>query len=826
MPGASLKAWKNRVITDRSTFDSYNTLLDGDSKSEFNDFHATDLAFRQSFLDDSLGYELAYDHQYVHDGGHHFLSDGSYGIAIDVMANELGGILAGTPNPTGGTYPGTPNPVNQNLGKPFVIGGASNSGFNWNTHEKTNWRFTGFYNLDFKKISGADSLLGRIFGENRFTGLVSQYVDKLATAGGQDYRVDDNYAAYGQEGHRAWIFDYLTGTPLSGTSAANLHLPGLSSSPVLESSNMVAQFDNTITKSWIQRPFSLVRNFDLPEVQRQYTSASLKQTTVNSEAVVWQGYWLDSTIIPMFALRRDSAFQRDGGTAPANKVTLTSPVTGDSFTDTYYQPFSSNYQLGEKTPTTDVTSRTYSVVTHLPKKWREKTPGNMDLQLIYNQSENFQPQPGRVDIENRPLADPSGRTKEYGVAISALHDKLYLKVAHYETHENNANLGDIGNIPSTGIGSVAAVETWTRTAAYIHQKVSQTGQPEGWQADKIYGISSDGHAVSFKPYGPQSAQISSTNNVWLGLTPNEPFPVGTVRTAYTQAEIDATWAVEKASIDAVLANPPSDGFLAATGIAKSDFNDPTQLGGITISGSTANGAITGSTVSKGTEFELVANPLKGLSVSFNAAHTNASRVSIAQSFIDYLDSRREVFYKTAAGDMRLWSSGEDDNHLDPYTTQGDGNTTFAFKDKADAPLGLFLASEGTQAPEVHPWQFNVVANYAFQRDAGPLKGINVGAGYRWQDRNIIGYAVKTDDFGNEIYDVAHPYYGPAEAATDLWLGYERKISRRLKWRAQLNVRNVFANDKLIKAQANPDGTAAAYRIPEPRTITLTNSIEF
>ena len=63
-------------------------------------------------------------------------------------------------------------------------------------------------------------------------------------------------------------------------------------------------------------------------------------------------------------------------------------------------------------------------------------------------------------------------------------------------------------------------------------------------------------------------------------------------------------------------------------------------------------------------------------------------------------------------------------------------------------------------------------------------------------------------------------------AVDLWIGYERKITSKIKWRAQLNIKDVFASKKLIPVTVQPDGSPGTYQIPEPRVITLTNSFEF
>jgi hypothetical protein len=48
----------------------------------------------------------------------------------------------------------------------------------------------------------------------------------------------------------------------------------------------------------------------------------------------------------------------------------------------------------------------------------------------------------------------------------------------------------------------------------------------------------------------------------------------------------------------------------------------------------------------------------------------------------------------------------------------------------------------------------------------------------------------------------------------------------VKWRVQFNVRHLFATDRLIPLTVQPDGSPGAFRIAEPRVISLTNSFEF
>jgi hypothetical protein len=78
----------------------------------------------------------------------------------------------------------------------------------------------------------------------------------------------------------------------------------------------------------------------------------------------------------------------------------------------------------------------------------------------------------------------------------------------------------------------------------------------------------------------------------------------------------------------------------------------------------------------------------------------------------------------------------------------------------------------------------------------------------------------------DSYDTANPFWGPVEESVDLWIGYERKLTRKIGWRAQLNVRNAFGENELIPINTQPDGSAAAFRIKEGPTWSVTNTFSF
>jgi hypothetical protein len=137
------------------------------------------------------------------------------------------------------------------------------------------------------------------------------------------------------------------------------------------------------------------------------------------------------------------------------------------------------------------------------------------------------------------------------------------------------------------------------------------------------------------------------------------------------------------------------------------------------------------------------------------------------------------------------------------------------------------AKDGTANQEQRKHRINFVNSYDFRE--GRFRGIGVGGALRWQSKIATGYPVRLEYINGvpqQIPLVGQPFFAPAEFNGDLWLGYSRKLSEKLRWKIQLNLRNVVGSDQDIPVTTNPDGQNAVYRIAPERIWTLTNTISF
>ena len=225
-------------------------------------------------------------------------------------------------------------------------------------------------------------------------------------------------------------------------------------------------------------------------------------------------------------------------------------------------------------------------------------------------------------------------------------------------------------------------------------------------------------------------------------------------------------------------------------------------------------AVTADTLSKGYEFEFTANPLSNWRVSFNASKTTAVRNNVGGPVLDELVAYMDTLMAGPAGDLvRFNSDYSAGNELRQAWSGWRGQYT------------LLKLQENTAASELRKWRYNFVTNYTF--DHGFLKNVGVGGSYRWQDKVVIGYPVIPGTGGLASFDLDKPYYGPSEDAVDLWASYQRKLTNKIDWKIQLNVRNAFAKDGLIPISVQPDGqTVASARIKPNQEWFVTNTFSF
>ncbi len=780
-PYASVGAYKDKHLDDDAVglFDFYNHLLDGDTKREWRNFETFNAALTQTFFDGRIGFEAAWDKQRYNDGQYNGVTQNLY---VDVNTTHLDG---------------TANP---NAGAAFVQ--LDNGGSKYETDSEAQ-RYTGFAEFRSSDFFGK-GLLSRLLGRHVFTGMFASEEKDTTALQFRQYIADDAYdVAMNGTDTAKWNITsnertvtsiaYLSGN-LAGATYGAVGLRGIQGTPTPSATGGILTFDSHWRwpldptaadyvdpaavwtppagyggdtqadnpgnyNGWSRVPVGIWSYRD-GDADKLYSYGLKTTRKVETKAFVWQGYLLDGVFVPSVGWRRDvyrgGNLAGDDGLYNSLDASLR-PTNQEKQLDIHSAQWTFDAHP-EKIQKVTGESLSYSFVVHTPEFIKNKMPARTNLSLFYNRSANFQPSPGDVDMFGQALANPEGKTKDYGFIVSTLDDRLSLKVNWYRTSVTNDRL--------------SGFEFW---------RISQYTQVLLMNAARI--------------------NYKDLANDWKWSAEN------TNGTA-TQAQFDAGAAAVLAAYDN---NQVFHDYIDSWGFTPylADENVPWVNPPAGISAST-------DTVSKGVEFELNIRPTDNWNIAINASKTTATQLNIGGALKEWVEAVQGLA-EGPAGDLRQWWAGDTNTMRDMWNA----NILSQFN--------LLKLKEGSNVAELRPWRFNLVTNYGF--GTGRLKGVNVGAAYRWEDAVEIGYPViqranETTGSLEYVYDVAHPHKGPTESHLDLWIGYGKKLTEKIDWRIQLNLRDVLAEKKLIPISSNPDGSPAAYRIPEQTSWSITNTFTF
>jgi hypothetical protein len=816
LPGAQYGAWHDKSLTDTSIYDYYNNLIDGNNKNEWQNWKSLDAEWSQSFFSNRIGYDLAISHECYSDGQETFLDGEQYQISIDINSK----LMDGSTNP--------------NAGRPYVSGkGYYGNGMNFIDRDAFHATVTG--ELRASDFFAKDSLLTKLLGHHNFTALYSddkkqednrQYArwamdpSWATTLGDTDQTIQNriravDYAIYlgpnlqnassAAGAHLSPVT--FNATPLSTYNIyyfnSNWNKPTDSTNPAYVDPNAAYTYYDPLTgkgtaSSQAGNPANYVGwtttqakvlNADNGDINKLYFAASKDQVDVKSTAANWQGFLWDDNIVATYGIRHDDLVHRS----------VSAPI-GDAASKTVSMNYDINSSGSSRVDYSRNTSL-WSIVLHTPKEIRKHLPLGTDISLFYNHSDNWNAQSTRLDIEGNNIPNATGKTKEYGVLITLLDDKVSFKANWYQTNMYGATLqGDGAGLGSSGISSMLQVEAVGAGNAAILARGIYNGKGQAWGWDYAWNDNSTAYgaqpraAAGLATDAKEEAAISS----WISQLPSQQFFNNYGIPISVSALKAGDWDHAITTVTAAYLDTQGN-----SGDAVGNSYDGTIHGVVPVA--------TVDTTSKGVEFELTAQPIKNLNLAINAAKTDGTRSNLSSTLSDFI-LREKALMDSPAGDIRQWWAG-------------DQTLRTVWTGAVWGPYLNLLAQNGSSAPEIRPWRFNTVASYYF--DKGLFKGVNVGAGYRWQQGAIVGYALQSyTDSAKEILDVTKPFRSPVEDAVDLWLGYERKLTSHVNWKIQLNVHSVGQKAHLIPIAVQPDGSPAQYRIAEGALWQITNTFTF
>ena len=162
LPNYQYGQYRTMTLLDPSVFDFYNTLIDGNTKKEWEHWNAVNVDVTQTAFNDRLGIEVSYDHQKYKNGGEALLG-GSPTLNIDILKNFADYYTSGAN--------GTTSVTNPNFGRAFVTsgGGSGNSYLSDRKYQRGSL---------FGELKGSDfsnnDWVRKIFGKQRLNAVAAK----------------------------------------------------------------------------------------------------------------------------------------------------------------------------------------------------------------------------------------------------------------------------------------------------------------------------------------------------------------------------------------------------------------------------------------------------------------------------------------------------------------------------------------------------------------------------------------------------------------------------------------------------------------------------
>jgi hypothetical protein len=704
--------FKGNSLTDRGVFDYKNSLITGTLQDIRRKFDAGLVTLEQQLFQGRAGIEGTYGREFYRLDSYQPFGGSGRDLAIYIDTTEY-------------LFDGSRNP---NVGRAFAL--AQGDREQWRKTERENKRVTAFVDLNFDDLRKG---LGRWLGRHRLTGLWQQESRETT---GLNYGMywsgvgfDFNRTIRGVNNNQWTVFGdqlvelvYLS-DDLRGVEPSQVRLRQMDKARVRDGDTFNVRYYDRATSQFTT---GAVR------ANRLATGGTANRTDVTSEALAWQPYLLGRNLVGMIGWRRDTIENfrqvRTGARGPVNE----------------YLP--SNLEIAN-TPATTQEGRTFtwSVVGHVPGRWVEKLRMFSGISAHYGEAENFSAIDERRDIFNRPIPNPSGTTKEYGVTLGFADNKWALKLNRFETVSAYAS--------TLGAETAGAVTEFTNRWL--------NGYETGYDDQRTYPI--ERQAIYARGY-------RSYDQFFDALIKAIPEPVRSIYAPYRNA--NGAWTNRE-----------------------------------TIRGLSS----TSDVVAKGWEVEMSGNPLPSWRTSLNVVKLETVRSNTADALADYTS---QALSNLAAANLIGVPDGV--TSIVPFETR--------FNQQVITGLISARARDGAVSQEQRKWRVNAVSNYEFRE--GRFRGFGLGGALRWQSKVATGYAVTLDRLGNQLPVLSQPFFGPAEFNGDVWLSYARKLTDKVRWKVQLNVRNLIGSQEEIPVFTNPDGQHALYRLAPDRNWFLTNTFSF
>jgi hypothetical protein len=771
------EGWAFQGLTDLNTFDFTRYNLGWDNDFYSRDFENHNIALEQVLFNGNAGFEIGYDFQTLFRSDYNALSNGAARLVFDV--NESIPVPVDLNYRESGNTDYLPNP---NFGRPAI---QTNGNNRESTFDRETFRFTGFLKHSFKDQLD-ESTLGKILGSHTITALMDDYSEEEVfvpyqlSSFGNDFNPgltlgtgDAKIANNGQRNIRNLI--YIGPQQLNAFSDPSFTISDFIIEPAKYDLRSVAGQTYDLIY-WDLGDDVTEDNFGLGN--HDNGNETHKRGLLRPELTPGKNHRKQLTEVESVAFNTQSFIFDDllvvnmGWRSDKVKTWLNTEALTEGF-DEIPDLDPQNWTLYDGNATyREIDSEIfgYGGVLNWPHKLIE-LPSGVDVAFHYNETENFVPAATRIDPYRQPLESPSGLSKDWGVTFFLFDNKVVSRFNWYDADLSNATANLSGVFNQT-----------------IQRMFATYGNLNGG----IFDADNNGDGIVDQQF------LDSIPPVEEGMVETDEEKIARV-IPFFQESIAARDAIEPFLNDALKA---SYAYRELPG----GRNEVTGAGNV---------ADTQDIQAKGFEWELTMNPTRSWRVSLNFADTETVLTNIGPGmtelfngfWLPYLEDHGTLDFNDPLGEV-------------------EGNT---IRQQVNQDVLEYLeqkAQEGSPTLEQRRYRVNFVTNYTFRE--GALQGFSVGGAARWQSNNAVGFPLIPNDDNLVIPDIENPWYNEEELNYDLTLAYRKKISDKINWTVQLNLRNLnnLDSDELSTVRRQPNGKVARVRYDPPFQVLLTNTFRF
>jgi hypothetical protein len=249
--------------------------------------------------------------------------------------------------------------------------------------------------------------------------------------------------------------------------------------------------------------------------------------------------------------------------------------------------------------------------------------------------------------------------------------------------------------------------------------------------------------------------------------------------------------------------------------------------------------ITGDVLSKG--YELTAGTRWGnLDLRLTGAKSETFESNVSRDWENWVSARLPIWSDPNLTDL----AGNKGWDKIPYQGDTANNYTIRqpngvlrqmtmkemYENSVLSALSAALQRNNKPADAGRKYRVNLNASYNFKE--GFLRGVRAGGAMRWRSAAILGFPAEESGVISAGYpvpqiDLDHPYYSDDELNVDAFVAYSGKFGDRLRYRVQLNARNLLTGENSFRSsRVNALGQSVFTVIETPRAYSLSLDLMF